>query len=275
MALVKINMRREITGFSNPLIKRVRSLREKKHRKREYKFIAEGLRILTEAREAGYIPEMIFLDQNQKEHPLATILCDTVESNGGDIIETNREIIAKITGKDNAQMAVGIFADIDISLNNINRNDADIWMAVQDMRDPGNLGTMMRTCDAVGGGGLFLIDDCTDPFSVETIRASMGAIFTQKIVKCSWDEFIAWKQSGPGQLIGTSLKSDNDYQAISYQTPAFVLTGNEAQGLPLDYEQCCDILVKMPMKGKADSLNAAISSAVMSYEVLNQIRKRY
>lgn len=267
-------MRREITGFSNPLIKRVRSLREKKHRRRENKFIAEGLRILTEAREAGYIPDMIFLEQGQEEHPLAALLCDAVEAKGGDIIETSREIISKITGKDNAQMIVGVFDDIDVTLNDIDRDDADIWMAVQDMRDPGNLGTMMRTCDAVGGGGLFLIDDCTDPFSVEAVRASMGAVFTQKIIKCAWDEFIAWKQSGTGQLIGTSLNTDKDYQAVEYQTPAFVLTGNEAQGLPPEYEKSCDILVKMPMKGKADSLNAALSSAVMSYEVLNQIRRK-
>ena len=267
-------MRREITGFSNPLIKRVRSLREKKHRRRENKFIAEGLRILTEAREAGFIPDMIFLEQGQEEHPLAAQLCNAVESNGGDIIETSREIISKITGKDNAQMLVGVFDDIDVKLSDIDRNDADIWMAVQDMRDPGNLGTMMRTCDAVGGGGLFLIDDCTDAFSIEAVRASMGAVFTQKIIKCTWDEFIAWKQLGSGQLIGTSLNTDKDYQSVEYQTPAIVLTGNEAQGLPLDYEQQCDTLVKMPMAGKADSLNAAISSAVMCYEVLNQIRKR-
>lgn len=267
-------MRREITGFSNPLIKRVRSLREKKHRKREKKFIAEGLRILTEALDAGYVPDMIFLEQGQEEHPLAAQLCDAVNNHGGDIIETSREIISKLTGKENAQMVVGVFDDIDIELSAVDRGAANIWMAVQDMRDPGNLGTMMRTCDAVGGGGIFLIDDCTDPFSVEAVRASMGAVFTQKIIKCSWDEFIAWKQSGAGQLIGTSLNTDNDYQAVAYQTPAFVLTGNEAQGLPIEYEQCCDTLVKMPMAGKADSLNAAISSAVMCYEVLNQIRKR-
>lgn len=267
-------MYREITGFSNPLIKRVRSLRDKKFRKREKKFIAEGLRILTEARDSGYIPELLFVEANRDEHPLARQMIKAVEADGGDIIETNRDILSKLTGKDNAQMVVGIFRDIDISLDQVDRSSADIWMAVQDMRDPGNLGTMMRTCDAVGGGGLFLIDECTDPFSVEAVRASMGAVFTQKIIRCTWDEFILWLRGGDGQLIGTSLNTDNDYQAIKYQTPTFVLTGNEAQGLPKQYEQCCDILVKMPMKGKADSLNAAISSAIMSYEVLNQIRKK-
>lgn len=268
-------MYREITGFSNPLIKRVRSLRDKKFRRREKKFIAEGLRILTEAREAGFIPKLLFVEQNSEDqHPLAAQMIAAVEADGGDIIETNRDILSKLTGKDNAQMVVGIFDDIDVALDQIDRDSAQIWMAVQDMRDPGNLGTMMRTCDAVGGGGIFLIDDCTDPFSVEAVRASMGAVFTQKITRCTWDEFIIWLRSGDGQLIGTSLNTDNDYQAVSYETPTFILTGNEAQGLPLEYEQACDRLVKMPMAGKADSLNAAISSAVMCYEVLNQLRKK-
>lgn len=268
-------MYREITGFSNPLIKRVRSLRDKKFRRREKKFIAEGLRILTEAREAGFIPKLLFVEQNSEDqHPLAAQMIAAVEADGGDIIETNRDILSKLTGKDNAQMVVGIFDDIDVALDQIDRDSAQIWMAVQDMRDPGNLGTMMRTCDAVGGGGIFLIDDCTDPFSVEAVRASMGAVFTQKITRCTWDEFIIWLRSGDGQLIGTSLNTDNDYQAVSYETPTFILTGNEAQGLPLEYEQACDKLVKMPMAGKADSLNAAISSAVMCYEVLNQLRKK-
>ena len=141
------------------------------------------------------------------------------------------------------------------------------------MRDPGNLGTMLRTGDAVGAGGLILIDDCTDPFSVEAVRASMGAIFTQKIVQCRWAEFVEWLRGGPGQLVGTSLQTELDYQDPSYQSPCFILTGNEAQGMPADYAAECDLLVKMPMRGKADSLNAAVATAVMAYEVLNQFRR--
>jgi TrmH family RNA methyltransferase len=125
----------------------------------------------------------------------------------------------------------------------------------------------------VGAGGLILIDDCTDPFSVEAVRASMGALFTQSISKASWPEFIGWLRQGPGQLVGTSLNTDNDYQDLAYAPPVFLLVGNESQGLPDAYETDCDLLVKMPMMGKADSLNAAIATAVMAYEVLNQLRK--
>ena len=267
-------MSREITGFSNPLVKRIRSLRDKKHRKREGLFLAEGLRILTEAREEGVLPEMLFHAGQAEEHPLAAALIREMEATGGDVIVTSTDILSKISGKDNPQALVGVYRDRLTPLQRIDRHGADIWIAAQSLRDPGNLGTILRTGDAVGAGGLILLDECVDPFSVEAVRASMGALFTQKIVLARWDEFIFWLRQGPGQLIGTSLKATLDYQEPRYQSPAFLLVGNEAQGLPPAYEAECDLLVKMPMMGKADSLNAAIATAVMAYELLNQKRNR-
>ena len=266
-------MRREISGFSNPLLKEVRALREKKLRKRAGLFLAEGLRIMTEAREAGFLPEMLFRVKDREVHALEIALETDVLAAGGDVIETSADIMAKLSGKDNAQTVVGVFRDHGTALADIDRNIAPIWLVAQAMRDPGNLGTMLRTGDAVGAGGLILIDDCTDPFSVEAVRASMGAVFTQKIVQCRWSEFTMWLREGSAQLVGTSLQTDLDYQTASYVAPCFILTGNEAQGLPDDYESQCDLLVKMPMRGKADSLNAAIATAVMAYEVLNQFRR--
>ena len=266
-------MRREITGFSNPLIKRVRSLREKKHRKREGLFLAEGLRILTEAREAGFLPEMLFRCSDRDAHSLEIALEGEVLAAGGDVIETSADILSKLSGKDNPQTVIGVYREHATQLESLDRNSAQIWLVAQAMRDPGNLGTMLRTGDAVGAGGLILLDDCTDPFSVEAVRASMGAIFTQKLVQCRWDEFLPWLRNGPGQLIGTSLQTEVDYQMPTYRAPCFILTGNEAQGLPDAYEAECDLLVKMPMRGKADSLNAAVATAVMAYEVLNPFRR--
>jgi RNA methyltransferase, TrmH family len=265
-------MRREITGFSNPLLKEMRALREKKLRKRAGLFLAEGLRIMTEAREAGFLPEMLFRVKDRDVHALEIALETATLAAGGDVIETSADIMAKLSGKDNAQAVVGIYRDHNNDLADIGRSTAPIWLVAQAMRDPGNLGTMLRTGDAIGAGGLILIDDCTDPFSVEAVRASMGAIFTQKVVQCRWEEFLLWLRQGPGQLVGASLQTETDYQAATYCAPCFILTGNEAQGLPKEYETQCDLLVKIPMRGKADSLNAAIATAVMGYEVLNQFR---
>lgn len=265
--------RRQITGFSNPTIKRLKSLREKKHRKREGHFLAEGLRILTEALDAGKTPKLLVVVEDSELHPLAQKIEQATFEAGGDVIETSEAIIAKLSGKSNPQSIIGIYEDHPAPLTELDRNRADIWLVAQALRDPGNLGTILRTGDAVGAGGLILIDDCVDPFSVEAVRASMGAIFTQQIAQAPWQEFLDWLRSGAGQLVGTSLNTDKDYQSVQYEAPTFLLIGNEAQGLPADYETACDALVKMPMMGKADSLNAAVASAVMAYEVLNQRRK--
>ena len=261
-------MAREITGFSNPLVKRVRSLREKKFRKAEGLFLAEGLRILTEAREEGVLPEMLF--HAGSNHPLAAELIAAMEDAGADVIETTPDILSKISGKDNPQAVVGVYRDRLTPLAKLDRTKADIWIVAQSLRDPGNLGTILRTGDAVGAGGLILIGECVDPFSVEAVRASMGALFTVPVVRSGWEEFLAWLRAGPGQLVGLSLDTDHDYRSARYSAPTFLLTGNEAQGMPDDYAAGCDLLVKIPMRGKADSLNAAVATAVMAYEVLAQ-----
>lgn len=262
---------RLIMSASNPVIKRARSLREKKHRRIERHFLAEGLRILTEAREAGVLPQQLFYADDRPLHPLAETLIDATLSSGGEVVATSADILSRLSGKDNPQTLIGIYPDHLRTLEQIDRSAAPIWLVVQAMRDPGNLGTILRTGDAVGAGGVILIDDCVDPFSVETVRASMGAIFTQAVASARWPDFIAWLRSGESTLVGTSLAEGSvDYRLPDYGTPTFILTGNEARGLPPEYETACDILVKMPMLGRADSLNAAVATAVMAYHVLDK-----
>lgn len=264
-------MRRTITGFSNPTVKFLRSLRDKKHRRREGKFLAEGLRLLTDAREAGKLPEMLVMATGREAHPLLSELEADVAGAGGEIVEMDEDILAKVTGKDNPQAVAGVFTEFDTSLAALDRAGAPIWLVAQALRDPGNLGTMLRTGDAVGAGGLILIDDCADPFSVEAVRASMGAVFTQRIVQARWEEFEPWLRTGAGQLVAASLRDAQDYRGAPYQAPCFILIGNESRGLPDAYEDACDLRVTMPMKGRADSLNAAVAGAVLAYEVLARL----
>ncbi|MDE1914654.1 MAG: RNA methyltransferase [Sphingomonadales bacterium] len=261
-------MRRTITGFSNPTVKLLKSLRDKKHRRREGLFLAEGLRLLTDAREMGRLPQMLVMAQGRDAHPLLAALEADVMGAGGEVLETSEDILAKITGKDNPQAVCGVFAEFDTALSTIARESAPIWLVAQAMRDPGNLGTMLRTGDAVGAGGLILLDDSVDPFSVEAVRASMGAIFTQKLAVARWEEFLPWLRSGAGQLVAASLREAVPYRGAPYAGPCFIMVGNESRGLPEDYEMACDLRVTMPMKGRADSLNAAVAAAVLAYEVV-------
>ncbi len=270
--------RRHITGFSNPTVKALRALREKKRRKAARRFLAEGLRLLTDARECGHIPETLVLSSARDAHPLLDALEREVVAAGGEVIETAPDILAKITGKDNPQAVAGVFTEFDTSLDRIERSSADIWLVAQALRDPGNLGTMLRTGDAIGAGGLILIDDCADPFSVEAVRASMGAIFTQRIAQAPWEAFEEWLR-GPdggaaGQLVAASLRDAQPYRGAPYSAPCFIMVGNESRGLPQAYEDACDLRVTMPMMGRADSLNAAIAAAVLGYEVLETINAR-
>ncbi|WP_296681149.1 RNA methyltransferase [Novosphingobium sp.] len=259
-----------ITGFSNPTVKFLRSLREKKHRKAAGKFLVEGLRLLTDAREMGHLPETLVMATGRERHPLLDALEVEVLAADGNVIECSSEILAKITGKDNPQTVAGLFSEFDTSLAAIDRSISKIWLVAQALRDPGNLGTLLRTGDAVGAGGLVLIDDCADPFSVEAVRASMGAVFTQRIAQARWEEFLPWLRAGKGQLVAASLRDAADYRTAPYAAPSFLLVGNESRGLPEQYEMECDLRVTMPMKGRADSLNAAVASAVLAYAVLSR-----
>jgi RNA methyltransferase, TrmH family len=260
-------MPRQVTAFSNSTVKLLRSLRDKKARREEGLFLAEGLRILTEARDSGQLPEIIAFSPEGAKHPLAAEIIAATEAAGGDAVETTAGILSKMSGKDNPQMLLGAYRQPDSSLERIDRSKAPLWIVAQALRDPGNLGTILRTGDAVGAGGLILIDDSADPFSVEAVRASMGALFTQQIASAKWPEFQAWLREGEGELIGTSLKATHDYLEADYSQPCFLLIGNEQQGLPATYEAECDLLVKIPMAGRADSLNAAMAAAVMAFAV--------
>ncbi len=266
-------MRRHITGFSNPTVKYLRSLRDKKHRRRAGQFLVEGLRLLEDARVSGRLPQVLVMAEERAPHQLLAQLEATVAAGGGEIITTSPDILSKITGKDNAQSVIGVFDEWDTPLTALDRSAAPLWLVAQALRDPGNLGTMLRTADAVGAGGLILIDDCADPFSAEAVRASMGAVFTVPVALARWEDFLPWLRSGGGaaphgQLVAASLRDAVPYRAAPYAAPCFILVGNESQGLPMDYEAACDLRVTMPMRGRADSLNAAVAGAVLAYEVL-------
>jgi TrmH family RNA methyltransferase len=260
-------MPRQVTAFSNSTVKRLRSLRDKKGRRSEGLFLAEGLRILTEARDSGRLPEVVAFSPEGAKHPLAREIIAATESAGGEAIETTPEILSKMSGKDNPQMLLGAYRQPDTSLQRIDRSKAPLWLVAQALRDPGNIGTILRTGDAVGAGGLILVDDSADPFSVEAVRASMGAVFTQEIAITRWPEFLHWLRSGEGELVGTSLNATRGYLEAEYRRPCFLLIGNEQQGLPAAYEEECDLLVKIPMSGRADSLNAAMAAAVMAFAI--------
>ena len=261
----------DITSPANPVFKSLRSLADKKGRRAEGLFLAEGLRVCTEALHTGHVPKILIFAAEAEAHPLAAALVAATRVAGGMAIRSTRDLLHRLTGKDNPGAVAAAYAVPETGLAGIDRSTAKIWVVAENLRDPGNLGTMLRTCDATGAGGIILLDQCCDPFSPEAVRASMGAVFTRAIAQASGDDFFGWLRSGPGALVGAALDGPTiDYRTHRFAAPTFLFMGNEQAGLPAAYAAACNALVRMPMKGTADSLNVAVATAVLLYEALRQ-----
>ena len=265
-------MLHEISSPANPLVKRLKSLSDKRGRRDEGLFLAEGLRVCTEALEAGQVPAILAVTPEAEAHPLGRRLVHATRGGGGMAARMPRELISRITGKDNAQGVAAAYAIPDTSLDRLDRGTARLWLVAEGLKDPGNFGTMLRTCDATGAGGVILLDQSCDPFSLEAVRASMGALFSRQVARASGPEFFAWLRQAPAQLVGAALAGRTiDYRAHDYRAPCFLFMGNEQSGLPADYAAQCDALVKLPMLGTADSLNVAVCAGVLLYHALDRL----
>ena len=140
-------------------------------------------------------------------------------------------------------------------------------MALEQVRDPGNLGTIIRTVDSVGAKGVILVGETCDPFSFETVRATMGSLFHVPLAKTGRDAFLAWAKTTGVRLVGTHLKATHDYRKVESRAPTVLVMGNEQAGMTDDMTGACDVRVKIPMAGRADSLNLAVATGVMLYEL--------
>lgn len=256
---------RTVTSLANDTVKAVRALHLRKTREETGLFLAEGLKIITEAVELGHAPRILLYGPEARDHPLLVKAARAAEAAGGEVLEVTRDILEKISKRENPQMVVGVFAQAFTPLNAIDPKSAACWVALQQVRDPGNLGTVVRTADAAGCGGVILVGDCCDPYSVEAARATMGSIFAVKIAKVSVQGFLSWRKSWPGSVVGALLSATVDYRAADYRRPVMILMGNEQQGLPPDLAAACDVAVKIPMRGRADSLNLSVATGIMIY----------
>ena len=260
-----------ITSAANAEVKAMRALHERKYRKKSGWFLAEGMRICREAVELGWnIHRLAFLagrDSNAQLRPLL----DGIVASGGRALPVTEALLKRISGKDNPQTLLGAFAQRWFNLNTITSKTDEIWLALDRVRDPGNLGTILRTVDAVGAKGVILVGESTDPYSVESVRASMGAVFNVKIIACSEDDFISFSHNWRGQIIGTVLSAPVSYRIADYNGPLIMMMGSERSGLTSALTDICDKLIKIPMRGRSDSLNLAVATGVVLY---NAIEKR-
>ena len=255
---------RQITSLANPLVKLARGLHLRKDREASGLFLAEGLKIVTEAVDLGHAPRVLMHGPGA-DHPVLRRVAAATRKAGGEVVEVTREVLEKVSRRDNPQTVVAVFPQMPRPLSDLRPEAAQCWVALQAVRDPGNLGTIVRTADAAGCGGVVLVGDCCDPFSVEAVRATMGSIFATPIYRCEVAAFLAWRRAWPGSVVGTLLSVATDYRAAAYRAPTLILMGNEQAGLPPELAEACDIVVKIPMRGRADSLNLSVATGIMIY----------
>ena len=187
---------------------------------------------------------------------------------GGLVLEVPEKVLGAITRRDNPQMVAAVFEQRFARLGEIRPAEGEVWVALDRVRDPGNLGTIIRTVDAVGAKGVILVGDTTDPYSLEAVRATMGSLFSVPLARAREDEFLTWRKTTGALFVGTHLEGAVDYRTQDYGSgPVVLVMGNEQQGLPPSLAEACDALVRIPQAGRADSLNLSVATGVMLYEI--------
>lgn len=258
---------RAITSLQNDRIKAIRALDMRKARRESGQFIAEGTSVLVTARDAGWSPATLVFLAGSLRDGIGRDLLTWAERAGAECLEVSPAVLAKVAAKDNPQTVLAVFDQRWTDTPGAQAVPSDaLWVVLEAIRDPGNLGTIIRTADAVGANGVVVLDNSADPYSRESVRASMGSIFNVPVAHAELAEFVTWASQWPGDVVGTHLKTTDDFRK-PYRLPALLVMGSEGPGLSPEATRACTRLVKIPMTGRIDSLNIAVATALVLYEM--------
>ena len=257
---------RVVTSLQNETVKFVRSLELRKARRESGLFVAEGTSLLVTARDNGWRPRILIHGPGSGDRQLARQLIKWAEASGADCLDVPAKVLEKIAVKDNPQSLIGVFEQR-FHEAPAGEKSKGPWIALEAVRDPGNLGTIMRTADATGAAGIILIGTTCDPYQHEAVRASMGSIFSVPLVRHEAAAFLELAKRWPGAVVGTHLAGTVDFRKAAYDQPTLLVMGTEGEGLSDEATAVCKTLVRIPMAGRLDSLNLAIATALMLYEI--------
>ncbi|MBX3080502.1 MAG: RNA methyltransferase [Anaerolineae bacterium] len=263
-----------ITNSSNPTIKRIRALKNRRDRDESGLYFIEGVRIVGEAVQLNAPLDSLVVAPELLTSPFGHEVVAEQRKRSVPVIEVTAAIFENLSAKDGPQGLGAVVRQRWERLDQVRLEAGLGWVALDAAQDPGNIGTIMRTADAVGAAGIILTGNSADPYDPSAVRASMGALYSLRLVRASFDDFAAWKLRHGYTVIGTSDRAAQDYQAIRYAPPLILLMGSERQGLAPNQMAMCDTMAKIPMVGRSDSLNLAVATGVMLYEIFNQQRRQ-
>jgi TrmH family RNA methyltransferase len=274
-----------ISGRSNPLVKKIRALRQPKGRRESGLFLVEGIHHVGEAVEAGWELETLVYAPDLLTSDFGLRLVDEQSRRGVRCATLTRDLFADIAEKDNPQGILAVVRQRHLTLEHLLSSPQGapenfrFGAAVVSPQDPGNVGTILRTLDAVGADGLILLDSLTgagsgvDPYHPSVVRASMGAIFWKPLVQASFDDFMKWVRKHGYQLVGSSAHAKTDYRDFKRgDQPTILLLGSEQKGLTQEHMAACDVTLSIPMNGRASSLNLAVAAGILLYAMMKRSR---
>lgn len=254
-----------LASRQNPKIKLIRALTKRKGRHKEGLFVVEGIRHVGAAVESGALLEFLLYAPELLSNDYAQSLVATATNTP--VYTTTSEIFTSLAAKDNPSGLLAVACQALTPLDRLTPQTFPLGVALVAPQDPGNLGAILRTIDALGASGLILLDGGVDPFHPTAVRASMGALFWKPVVTGAFTDFTAWTQRHQYHLYGSSAKGSHDFTEINYRSPAILLLGSERHGLDADQLALCEAVVRIPMQGKSTSLNLAVAAGILLYNL--------
>ncbi len=268
-----------ISSTQNPRIKTIRALSQRKKRQETGLFFAEGIRLAGEAVQTGADIVALVVAPELLRSDFGRDVVDRAVADDVEILNVSADVFQTLSMKDGPRGIGAVVRqkwtaldDAGVGRDDSTVNDSLGWVILEDVGSPGNLGSVLRTCDAAGASGVILLGDTADPYDPEAVRGSMGAVFSQQVMRTSLEGLVQWKQRIDIPMIGTSDAAPIHYRKADYAPPVLLCLGGEQHGLSDELMDACDIVVQIPMAGRADSLNLAVAAGVMLYEVLGRVR---
>ena len=260
-----------ITSTANQNIKTIRKLSQRKVRRESGLFFVEGLRPIISAMKHGAEIEQVVYCEELLESEYGHDLLQQALKKGVTIIEVSRNVFESISNREGPQGLCAVVRQNSIPLSMENQLEG-LWVALEEGQDPGNLGSILRTLDAVGGKGMLLVGEGTDAYHPTSVRASMGALFTVSMMQTNLENFGKWHGNHTKAIIGAVCSSAVDYHSYNYPEDLILFMGSEQKGLSAQAVNICSDLITIPMVGSVDSLNLANATSILLYEIFNQYR---
>lgn len=252
-----------------PRIQYIRALRQRAQRDRTGLYWIEGLRIVMEALQLQAPIETLVVAPELLRSAGAHELVHHQRQAGVACLEVSSGVFHSLSSKDGPQGLGAVMRQRWDTLPS-SRENAGCWIALDAVDAPGTLGTLLRTADAVGATGVLLAGATLDPYDPQAARASMGALFTQRLVRTGFEEIVGWARRHHYHLAGITGEAADDYRAIAYPAPLVLLVSDEQEGLQNEWRDQCDMVVRVPAIGRSDVLDLAVATSLVLYEVFYQ-----